>query len=163
MGSQRVRHDWATSLSLGFPDFSNDKESTCNVGDPGWIPGSGRSTGGRTGYLLQYSWASLVALLVKFPPAMPETWVQFLGWKKSPGEGKATHISILTWIPWTIQSMRLQSQTQLSNFYTHIHSHQYMTIGKTIDFVIWNFAGKVMYLPFNTLVCHSSPSKGQVS
>ena len=40
------------------------------------------------GYLLQYSWASLMAQLVKNPPAMQETWVQSLGWEDSPGEGK---------------------------------------------------------------------------
>ena len=37
------------------------KESTCNVGDPSSIPGSGRSSGEGTGYPLQYSWTSLVA------------------------------------------------------------------------------------------------------
>ena len=47
------------------------------------------------GYLLQYSWASLVAQLVKNLPAMKETWVQFLGWKDSLEKGKATHSSTL--------------------------------------------------------------------
>jgi len=51
------------------------KESTHNAGDPGLIPGSGRSTGEGLGYPLQYSWASLVAQLVKNLPAMWETWV----------------------------------------------------------------------------------------
>ena len=58
-----------------FPDSSVGKESTCNAGDAGSIPGLGRSTGEEIGYLLQYSWASLVAQLVKNPPAMQETWV----------------------------------------------------------------------------------------
>ena len=49
----------------GFPDSSVGKESTCNAGDPGLIPGWGRSTGEGIGYPLQYSWASLVAQLVK--------------------------------------------------------------------------------------------------
>ena len=40
---------------LGFPDGSDGKESTCNAGDPGSIPGSGRSPGERNGYPLQYS------------------------------------------------------------------------------------------------------------
>ena len=44
------------------------------------IPGLGRSPGEGIGYLLQYSWASLVAQLVKNPPAIQETWVQSLGW-----------------------------------------------------------------------------------
>ena len=44
---------------VGFPDSSVGKESTCNAGDPGLIPGSGRSTGEETGYPLQCSWAIL--------------------------------------------------------------------------------------------------------
>ena len=63
----------------GFPDSSVGKESTCNVGDLGSIPGSGRSTRERIGYPRQYSWASLVSQLVKNLPAMRETWVQSLG------------------------------------------------------------------------------------
>ena len=57
----------------GFPDSSVGKESACNAGDPSSIPGSGRSTGEGIGYPLQYSWASLVAHLVKDPPTMQET------------------------------------------------------------------------------------------
>ena len=53
-----------------FPDSSVGKRSTCNAGDPGLIPGYGRSTEEGTGYPLQYSWASLVAQLVKDLPAM---------------------------------------------------------------------------------------------
>ena len=58
-----------------FPDSSVDKESTFNAGDPSLIPVSGRSTGEGIAFPLQYSWASLVAQLVKHPPAMRETWV----------------------------------------------------------------------------------------
>ena len=47
--------------------------------DPGSIPGLGRSPGEGIGYTLQYSWASLLAQLVKNPPAMQETWVRSLG------------------------------------------------------------------------------------
>ena len=61
---------------MGFPDSSVGKESTCNAGDPGLIPGSGRFAGKGIGYLLQYSWASLVAQLVKNLPAVRGTWVQ---------------------------------------------------------------------------------------
>ena len=50
---------------VGFPDSSVGKESTCNTGDPNLIPGSGRYAGEGIGYSLQYSWASLVALMVK--------------------------------------------------------------------------------------------------
>ena len=55
------------------------------------IPGSARSTGEWIGYPLQYSWASLVAQLVKNPPAMWETWVQSLGCKGPLEKGKATY------------------------------------------------------------------------
>ena len=65
----------------GFPDSSLGKESVCNAGDPGSVPGSGRSTGEGIGYSLQYSWASLVIELVKNLPAMQETLVRFLGWE----------------------------------------------------------------------------------
>ena len=58
-----------------FSGGSAGKESACNAGNPGLIPGSGRSSGEGIGYPFQYSWASLVAQLVKNPPAMRETWV----------------------------------------------------------------------------------------
>ena len=58
-----------------FPDSSVGKESASNAGGPGPIPGWGRSAGEGIGYLLQYSWASLVAQLVKNLPAIQETWV----------------------------------------------------------------------------------------
>ena len=61
------------------------------------IPWSGRSTGEGIGYSLQYSWASLVAQLVKNLPAMWETSVQSLGWENPLEKGKATHSSILAW------------------------------------------------------------------
>ena len=48
-----------------LPDSSVGKDSACNAGDPGLIPGLGRSTGEGIGYPLQCSWASLVAQLVK--------------------------------------------------------------------------------------------------
>ena len=57
----------------GFPDSLAGKESTCHAGDPGLIPGSGRSPGEGIGYPPQYSWASLVAQMVKNPPSMWET------------------------------------------------------------------------------------------
>ena len=70
------------------------------------IPESGSSPGKGIGYPLQYSWASLVAQLVKNVPAMWENWVQSLGWEDPMEKGKATHTSILTWRnPWTVLSM----------------------------------------------------------
>ena len=80
---------------MGFPDSSVGEESACNAGDPGSIPRSGRSSGEGIGYPLQYSWASLVAQLVKKTPAMLETWVQSLGWEDPLEKGKVTHSSIL--------------------------------------------------------------------
>ena len=67
------------------------------------IPGSGISAGEGIGYPLQYSWAFLVAQLVKNLPAMRETWIRSLGWEHPLGKGMATHSSILARrIPWTI-------------------------------------------------------------
>ena len=51
------------------------EESACNAGDPSLIPLSGRTTGEGIGYPVQYCWASLMAQLVKNPPAVWETWV----------------------------------------------------------------------------------------
>ena len=59
------------------------------------IPASGRSTGEGIGYPLQYSWASLVAQLVKNQPTMQETWVQSLGWEDLLEKGKDIYSSIL--------------------------------------------------------------------
>ena len=46
--------------------------------------------------------ASLVAQLVKNPPAMWETWVRFLGWEDALEKGKATHSRLAWRIPWTV-------------------------------------------------------------
>ena len=78
MESQRVGHDLA------------GKESACNAGDPGSIPGSERSAVEGIGYPLQYSWASLVTQLVKNPPTMQETcrrpgfdpWIGKIPWRR---------------------------------------------------------------------------------
>ena len=64
----------STPVFLGFPGGSAGKESACNAGDPGSIPELGRSAGKGMGCPLQYSWASLVAQLVKNSPTMQETW-----------------------------------------------------------------------------------------
>ena len=82
---------------LGYSGSSAGKESTCNAGDPDLIPGLGRSAGEGIGYPLQYSWASLVAQMVKNQPAMRETWVRSLVWDDPLEEGMATHSSILAW------------------------------------------------------------------
>ena len=61
------------SMTRGLPPGSSaGKKSACNAGDLGLIPGLGRSLGEGKGYPLQYSWASLMAQLVKNSPAMWE-------------------------------------------------------------------------------------------
>ena len=77
------------------------------------IPGLGRSAGEGIGYPLQYSWASLVAQLVKNPPVMRKTWVQSLGWEDPLEKRKATHSYILDGtMPWTSVHGVTKSWTQ---------------------------------------------------
>ena len=91
---------------MGFLGNSAGKESTCNAGDPGLIPGSGSSPGEGIGYPLQYSWASLAAQMVKNLPAMRETWVRSLDQEDPLEEGMATQSSVLAWrIPWTERNL----------------------------------------------------------
>ena len=70
------------------------KESACNAGDPGSIPRSGRCAGEGIDYPFQYSWAYLVAQLIKNLPAMQETWVQSRGQEDPLEKGMATHSSL---------------------------------------------------------------------
>ena len=112
-----LRLEWTFNLlkawaCMGFPGGSAGKESAWNAGDPG----------GRIGYSHQYSWASLVAQMVKNPPAMWETWVRSMGCEDPLEEGIATHSSILAWrIPmdrgaWQATAHRVgKSWTWLSN------------------------------------------------
>ena len=107
-----------------FPGSSVGKESACNAGDPGLIPGSGRSPVEGTSYPPQYSWASLVAQLVKNLPAMQETWIWSLGWEDAPGEGEGYPLK------YSGQENSMdcivheatKSQTWLSDFHLAIHS-----------------------------------------
>ena len=88
---------------MGFPGSSTGKESPCNAGDPSSIPGSGRSVVEGIGHPLLYSWAFLVAQLVKNPPAMWETWVRSLGLEDPLEKGMAIHSSILSWrVLWAV-------------------------------------------------------------
>ena len=82
-------------LKMGFPGSSVGKESACNLGDIGSIPGWGSSAGEEIGYPLQYSCTSLVAQMAKNLPTMQETWVRSLGWEDPLGEDMASHSSIL--------------------------------------------------------------------
>ena len=58
----------------GFPDSSVGKESACNAGDPSLVPGLARSAAEGIGFPLEYSWASLVAQMIKNLSAIQETW-----------------------------------------------------------------------------------------
>ena len=114
-----------TRIVCCFPDSSVGKESTCNAGDPGSIPGSGRSPGEGTGYPLKYSWASLVAQLVKNAPTMQKTWVCALGWEDPcrrerlptvvfvPGEFHGLYSS------WGCKELDMTEQLSLSHFHYH--------------------------------------------
>ena len=91
-----------TPVFLGVPGGSAGKEFACNAGDPSSLPGL-ESPGEGIGYPLQYSWASLMAQMVKNLPAMWETWLRSLGWEDLLEKGKPTHSSILAWrIPWIV-------------------------------------------------------------
>ena len=94
---QSLYYFCCSTMKKGFPDSSVGKESTFNAGDPGLIPEFGRSAGGGIGHALQYSWASLVAKLVKNLFAMWETCVWSLDWEEPLKKQRATHSSILAW------------------------------------------------------------------
>ena len=97
-------------MVMGFLDSSVGKESACNAGDPGLIPGSGRSPGERISYPLQYSWASLVSQIVKNSSAMNDTWVQTLGWENPWRRAwQPTPVFLPGESPWTEELGRLQS------------------------------------------------------
>ena len=98
------------SIPRGFPGSSDGKESTCNAGDPSSIPGSGRSSGEGIGYLLQYSWASLVTQMVKNSSAMRVTWIRSLGWEAPLERGwQPTPVFLPGESPWTEETGGLQS------------------------------------------------------
>ena len=71
-----------------FPGGSAGKESTCNAGDPGSIPGSGRSAGKGIGYPLQYSWASPCGSAGRESTRNAGDLGSIPGLGRSPGEGK---------------------------------------------------------------------------
>ena len=114
----------AKKHTLGFPSSSVGKEYACNAGDPDSILESGRSTGEGTGYPLQYSWASLVAQLVKNLPTLWEVWVWSLGWEEPLEKGKATlHFYGLENSMDCIVHGVTKSRTRLSDFQFHFSKH----------------------------------------
>ena len=105
-------------LSTDLPDSSVGKESNCNAGDLGSIPGSEREG---LVYPLQYSWTSLVAQLVKNPHAIWEASVWSLGWVDPLEKRAATHSSILAWrISWkSMGSQRVRHEWAIFIFTFH--------------------------------------------
>ena len=111
-----------TQRAFIYDHSSVGKEYTCSAGDPGSIPGWGRSPREGIGYPLQYSWACPVTQLVKNLSAMLETWVRSLGWKDplkkrlpTPYFGLENSMNcIVHWVP--------KSWTQMNDFHFHIVS-----------------------------------------
>ena len=80
----RIIHDWYWSVlsafmwnSVGFPGGSAAKESACNVGDLGLIPGLGRSPGEGKGYPLQHSGLENSMDCIIHGVAKSQTWLTF--------------------------------------------------------------------------------------
>ena len=99
---------------VGFPDSSVGTESACNAGDPGLIPGLGRSAGEEIGYPLQYFWASFMTQLVKNLACNARDLGSIPGLGRSPREGKGypPQYSVLE---------NSKNQTRLSSFQFHFH------------------------------------------
>ena len=100
------------AMKLKGTYISVGEEATCNTGDPGWIPGSGRPTGEGRGCPLQCPWACLLAQLVKNPPAVWESWVRSLGWEDPLEIGKTTTHSTVSGLE--SQRVRHKGVTSLS-------------------------------------------------
>ena len=100
-----------------FPGSSAGKESACNAGDHSSIPEPGRSPGEGIGYSLQSSWVSLVAQMVKNPPAMWETWVEKIPWRKA---WQPTPVFLDRGVWEAAVHGVTKSGTQLSNFHLHV-------------------------------------------
>ena len=127
-----IRIFFSLKTSISSPDSSVGKESACNAGNPSSIPGLGRFPGEAIGYPLQYPWASLVAQLIKNPPAKQETWVKSWGWEdlgstlglgRSSGEGKGyplQYSGLENPMDCTVHRVA-KSRTRLSDFYFHFH------------------------------------------
>ena len=95
-------------------DSSVGTESACNAGDPGLIPGLGRSAGEEIGYPLQYFWASFMTQLVKNLACNARDLGSIPGLGRSPREGKGypPQYSVLE---------NSKNQTRLSSFQFHFH------------------------------------------
>ena len=107
--------------SKGHSGYVCPTFSACNVGDLGSIPGLARSTGEGIGYPLQYSWASLVAQLVKNLPNNVGDLGSIPGLRRSPGDGKGCplqHSGLEHSMDCIVHGVT-KGRTQLSNFRFH--------------------------------------------
>ena len=97
-------------FKLCLPGGTGGKESACKAEDPGSVPESGRFPGEGLGYPLQYSWAPMVAKMVKNPPAMQKTEALSLGWENPLKEAwQPTPVFLPGKSPWTEEPGGLQS------------------------------------------------------
>ena len=106
---------------MGLPGGAAGKESTCNVGDLGSIPGFGRSPGGGNGYPLQYSWAFPGGSAGKESTGNTGDLDSIPGLGRSPGEGNGYPLpySGLENPMVCIAHAVAKSQTRLSDFHFH--------------------------------------------
>ena len=91
----------------GFPGSSAGKESACNVGNLGSVPGLGRSPGEGTTTHSSIpglpSWLSWERIHPQCGKPGFDPWVRSLGWEDPLEKGQGTHFSILAWrIAWTV-------------------------------------------------------------
>ena len=114
-------------LIWGFPGSSAGEESAYNARDTGLIPGSGIFPGEGIGYPHQYSWASLVAQMVKNLPAKQETWIGTVPWRRGrqptsvflPGKSHEQRS-----VAGYIQPMRSQRESDTTK-----HTQTYLSLG----------------------------------
>ena len=133
-----------------FPGSSAGEESTCNAGNSGSIPGSGRSPGEGIGYALQYSWASLVAHMVKNPPATQETWVQSLGWEDLLEKGMTAHSSKI--------AQRILGQRSLAGYSPwcckELDPMEWLSLHMTSSYFSFRYLFKYYFLSSSASICY---------
>ena len=130
---------------MGFPDSSVGKESACSAGDPGSIPGLGRSAGKGMDYPLQYRWASLVAQLVKNPPNVGGLG-SIPGLGISPGEGNSyplQYSGLENAVDYIVHVVS-KSQTLLSNFHYKLYMDFLLCENNPTAYVV---QGSIVSLP----------------
>ena len=106
-----------------FHDTSVGKESTCNAGHPGSIPGSGRSAGEWIGYPLQYSWGFPLGSASEESASNEGDLGSIPGLGRSPGEGKGyplQYSSLENSMDCIVHEVA-KSQTGLSDFHFTIN------------------------------------------